>query len=53
MERAGVRASARQVCCRVAPPSGMKNELWSISRAGYYNPNREAGEVCYQCVVDA
>jgi hypothetical protein len=52
MERTRPRASANQV----RRPSGrsarwVKVDLKSSSCAGFYNPRREAGEVCYQCVA--
>ena len=51
MERTRARASASQV----RRPRGrsacwIKVDLKSSSCAGFYNPRREAGEVCYQCV---
>jgi hypothetical protein len=58
MERTEARASASQV----RRPRGrsarwVKVDLKSSSCAGFYNPRREAGEVCspmcHHCVVDA
>jgi hypothetical protein len=52
MEQTRARASASQVRrseCRSA--CWIKIELKSSSCAGFYNPRREAGEVCFQCVA--
>ena len=52
MERTRPRASANQV----RRPSGrsarcVKVDVKSSSCAGFFNPRREAGEVCYHCVA--